>query len=765
MKRARPGSVVAEPVREGRRLRWLSALLAVMGAALLGGGTLLGQQIVDQSGDLSDRMQATEQLATGNVRTLSQTQRELLLLSEVLASRGPEAPVAERNLRIALVTQRAQESALGYQRATLGSEDLLAVAVEAERRWLEEVRPLVRVAVRTPIGSPLRERAHVELDELEQVYNELAAQGEATRRALSSEAERSSHVLLDGTQDLLVWLLVMFAGGAGALVVGGLVFWRVNRVRAQVTRELTQRNIELAWYSRVVHASRTMLFATDNLGAITWVNEAFEEQTGWTAPEAWGHHPLELFAAPGTDPVAASEVVAALVEGRAGQSEIEVQRADGSTFHASVGLSPVLDDHGAPDGFFVMMDDVSERHQAEELLQLARQRAEESAQQKAAFTATMSHEIRTPLNSVIGFTELLLGTTLDPLQREYVEDAHRSGRHLLALVNDVLDYSALEAGRLEQRVELLVVRDLLDEVLGMFRVQSEQTGVRLWSLVSPRVPTQVVADPMRLRQVLVNLVGNAMKFTEEGSVSVVVDAEPEGSRWRLSVEVRDTGIGIPAHRVGDVFDSYSRGDVSVTRARGGTGLGLAICRQLVLGMEGHIALESELGVGTVVRFDVLLASDRVTVAPQTATGATGPGAAAQAAWDGVRVLVAEDDPVNRRVITRMLDRLGITPEVVHDGAQAVAACAQEEYDVILMDVEMPVMDGLRAVRLVREATPVDEPGPWVVAVTASALPGDRERFLAAGMDDYLDKPITLAALTDVLERAVAVKLGSPGLVC
>ena len=762
MNRAPSGERTPEddPTGEGQRMRWLSVLLALMGAALLSGGTLLGLQIVDQSGELSDRLAATEQLASGNVRTLSQTQRELLLLSELLTTRGPAAPVSERNLRIALVTQRTQESALGYQRATLGSQDLLDVAVAAERRWLEQVRPLVRVAVTAPLGSPTRERAHAELDQLEQVYNELAAQGEATRRALSSEAERASNVLLTGTRDLLVWLLVMFTGGAGALVVGGLVFWRVNRVRAQVTRELTQRNVELAWYSRVVHASRTMLFATDNLGAITWVNEAFESQTGWTAPEAWGRHPLELLAAPGTDPVAASELVAALVEGRSGQLEIEAQRADGSTFYASVGLSPVLDEHGGPDGFFVMMDDISERRQAQDLLQVARLRAEESAQQKAAFTATMSHEIRTPLNAVLGFTELLQGTTLDPEQREYVEDAHRSGRHLLALVNDVLDYSALEAGRLEHQVETLDLRQLVDEVVGMFRVQSELAGVGLWSLVSPRTPSHVVADPVRLRQVLVNLVGNAMKFTEEGSVSVVVDAEPAGARWRLVVEVRDSGIGIPEHRLADVFDSYSRGDVSVTRARGGTGLGLAICRQLVLGMDGHIELESELGVGTVVRFDVLLAASRVAAPAPAAPGVVVASEQGDDALAGVRVLVAEDDPVNRRVITRMLDRLGVTPTVVHDGAQAVAACAEAAYEVILMDVEMPVMDGLRAVRLVREATPPDEPGPWVVAVTASALPGDRERFLAAGMDDYLDKPITLAGLTAVLDRAVEVKRGA-----
>lgn len=762
MNRAPSGEPTPEddPTGEGRRMRWLSVLLALMGAALLSGGTLLGVQIVGQSDELSDRLAATEQLASGNVRTLSQTQRELLLLSELLATRGPAAPVSERNLRIALVTQRAQESALGYQRATLGSQDLLDVAVDAERRWLEQVRPLVRIALDSPLGSPARDLAHVQIDQLEQVYNELAAEGEATRRALSSEAERASVALLTGTRQLLLWLLVMFAGGAGALVIGGLVFWRVNRARARVTRELTQRNVELAWYSRVVHASRTMLFATDNLGAITWVNEAFESQTGWTAPEAWGHHPLELFAAAGTDPVAASELVAALIEGRAGQSEIEAQRADGSTFYASVGLSPVLDEHGGPDGFFVMMDDISERRQAQDLLQVARLRAEESAQQKAAFTATMSHEIRTPLNAVLGFTELLQGTALDPEQREYVEDAHRSGRHLLALVNDVLDYSALEAGRLEHHVETLDVRELVDEVVGMFRVQSELAGVGLWSLVSPRAPSHVVADPMRLRQVLVNLVGNAMKFTEQGAVSVVVDAEPVGSRWRLMVEVRDSGIGIPEHRLADVFDSYSRGDVSVTRARGGTGLGLAICRQLVLGMDGHIELESELGVGTVVRFDVLLAASRVVAAASAAPGVVVASEQGDDTLAGVRVLVAEDDPVNRRVITRMLDRLGITPTVVHDGRQAVEACESAAYEVVLMDVEMPVMDGLRAVRLLREATPPDECGPWVVAVTASALPGDRERFLAAGMDDYLDKPITLAGLTEVLERAVTVKRGA-----
>ncbi len=742
----------------GRRVRWLSVLLALMGAALLGGGTLLGQQIVSQSGELSQRLAATEQLANGNVRTLSQTQRELLLLSEALSDPGAD-PTADRDLalRTALVTQRAQESALGYQLATLGTEELLDVAVDAQRRWLEEVRPLVEVAAASPRGSAARERAHVELDDLEQVYNELAAQGEATRRALSSEAERASNELLAGTRELLVWLLVMFAGGAGAVVVGGLVFWRVNRSRAQVTRELTQRNVELAWYSRVVHASRTMLFATDNLGGLTWVNEAFEEQTGWSGPAVWGQHPLQLLAAPGTDPVAATELVSALVEGRAGQAEIEAQRADGSVFWASVGLSPVRDDGGHPDGFFVMMEDVSERRQAEQLLDLARRRAEESAQQKGAFTATMSHEIRTPLNAVLGFTELLQGTALDPVQREYVEDAHRSGQHLLALVNDVLDYSALEAGRLEQRVETVDVRGLLEEVAGMFRVQAEQAGIGLGVLVTPRTPSHVVADAMRLRQVLVNLVGNAVKFTEEGSIQLTVDAEAEGPRWRLRVEVRDTGIGIPAHRLEDVFDSYSRGDVSVTRARGGTGLGLAICRQLVLGMDGHIVMESELGVGTVVRFDVLLAASRFAGAPSplAAESALGPGAALGV----VRVLVAEDDPVNRRVITRMLDRVGVDPTVVHDGAQAVAACADATYDVILMDVEMPVMDGLRAVRLIRGSTAPDEPGPWVVAVTASALPGDRERFLAAGMDDYLDKPITLAGLTAVLERAVEVKRG------
>ena len=385
-------------------------------------------------------------------------------------------------------------------------------------------------------------------------------------------------------------------------------------------------------------------------------------------------------------------------------------------------------------------------------LEEARRRAEAASRAKSSFLANMSHEIRTPMNGVLGALDLLFGEELRSEAREYAETARQSAQILLTILNDILDFSKIEAGRLVLEEADFSLESVLEEATRVVLPLAQARGLRVACSIGSGAPEIVRGDPLRLRQVLLNLLSNAIKFTNEGRVDVrVTRSETAGERAVvLRFEVRDSGIGIAPDRLGSIFDSFSQADESTTRRYGGTGLGLAICRELVALMGGEIGVASTLGEGSTFWFTARLARGTKRTAPAAI--------AASKTWarpgEGISVLLAEDNAVNQRVVTRILERLGCTVDLAATGREAVAAARSRTYDLVLMDQHMPDMDGIEATQEIRrsEAAGVRTP---IVALTASILQEDRERCLAAGMDDFLAKPVGSKDLRTLLERVAS----------
>ncbi len=460
----------------------------------------------------------------------------------------------------------------------------------------------------------------------------------------------------------------------------------------------------------------------------TWFGTAGASPVGMTMPELQGAAMFRMNEPHVRDALA----------GRPQHFERRLHRVDGTPAVVDVQYRPDIDQDGRVRGFFVLVSDIT-------VIEAAREAALKLAAAKTDFLANMSHEIRTPLNGVLGMTQLLLDGPMSFEQREIATTALNCGEHLLAIVNDVLDFSKIEAGSLALESIPFDLQDLVTQIGAAMAPAARQKGIDCMMVAQLRAPRRR-GDPTRIRQILLNLLGNAVKFTSEGSVRLDVHSRDTDDAVRF--EVTDTGIGMSTAQLPLVFERFTQADSSTSRRFGGSGLGLAICRRLVELMGGTLQASSELGRGSRFWFTVDLAisppSERDAVCDQSDPTGTGDLA-------GLRVLVAEDNPVNQLLVERMLRRLGCQITLVPHGGRAIETWQSQTFDVILMDCQMPEMDGFEATRRIRSASRGDASIP-IIALTAGALASDRAQALLAGMSDFLTKPVTAKTLETALRR-------------
>lgn len=519
-------------------------------------------------------------------------------------------------------------------------------------------------------------------------------------------------------------------------------------------RDITERKRAEQRFRLVVESSANALLLVDAQGVIQLANAQAESWFGYSREELVGQAVDMLVPtmqrAQHARNRAAYLARPAVRPMNAGGRELFAQRKDGSTFPVEIGLNPIETDAGPM--VLSSIVDVSERLRTQEALQRAKDAAEKASVAKSEFLANMSHEIRTPLNGILSATELLSAGDILPSQREYLDIIQTSGEALLAVVNDVLDFSKVEAGKLELEHVAFSPREQALAVLRLFSVEIGTKPLQVRCDLEPDLPDQLVGDPVRLRQILMNLIGNAVKFTEQGEIvlRITLDSASDDS-VKLRFTVSDTGIGIPSDRLATLFSPFVQVDSSTTRRFGGTGLGLAISRRLVTLMQGESGVVSDLGSGSTFWFTATFGKSRSSAAAALPGDRQPPDG--EAALPPARVLLVEDNPVNRTVLLALLGRLGHRVDAVINGRECLEALAQQRYDVILMDCQMPELDGYQTTQIIRDpGSRVLDHGVPVIALTAHALPGDRERCLASGMDDYLTKPVRGEQLRLALSR-------------
>jgi len=513
-----------------------------------------------------------------------------------------------------------------------------------------------------------------------------------------------------------------------------------------IEREQRLRESEEDLRLIIASARDYAIFTVGTDGGILRWNPAAESLLGYAGVQAEGLAYAELFCPEDRSAgLPATLLKQAAAEGRAAYEGWR-QRRDGTRFWADIALAPLPGREGHVRGFVEITRDVTVRKQAEETLRAARDAAEAANRAKTEFLANMSHELRTPMNAIIGMSSLLLEDPLSPEHRECVRTIRGSGDALLGLIDSILDLASIEAGRIELKAQPFVLAESMEHAVAPLLDDCARRGLGFDLRIAPGLPAVWIGDGARVRQVVGHLVDNAVKFTERGRIDVSVTAGPMVSgRAELRIAVEDTGIGIPPDALERLFQVFSPVDGSTKRRHGGTGLGLAICQRLVGLMGGRIDVTSTPGVGSRFVATLMLGVEAEKELPLDRSFAE---------LHPLKVLLVEDNPVNSRVACMLLKRLGFTPLVAENGREALERLLTEAVDLILMDLRMPVMDGLEATVALRRVVPGDRP-PYIMALTANSLPEDQAACAQAGMHDFMGKPVQLEKLAAGLARGHA----------
>lgn len=570
--------------------------------------------------------------------------------------------------------------------------------------------------------------------------------------------------------------LLIVGGSAGIVLLAlllGFVYILLLRTDTDIRAQANELRENAYFLDLLLNTLPVPVFFKDIQGRYTGCNAAFESFFGKPKKDLTGKTAFDIHPPDKAMIYHAKDVE--MFEGKGTQVyETQVLSTTAGLRNVIFYKAPLTDIEGRITGLIGAILDITDRKQAEtHLLETNRHlkevsaRAENATIAKSEFLTNMSHEIRTPMNGVIGMTGLLLDTDLSDQQRRYAETLRTSGESLLELINDILDYSKIEANKIELETLVFDLPALLDELASTLAVRANEKGLDLICAADPEVPCLLKGDPGRLRQILNNLAGNAIKFTHVGKVAIRVSLAREDvegaptvhhppSSVRLRFSVRDTGIGIPKDKTGILFDKFTQVDASTTRRYGGTGLGLAISRQLVVLMNGEIGVNSEEGRGSEFWFTV-----RLEIQSGISPAQTNQMPARQPKQEKVklftnskaRILIAEDNRINQKVTLGILGKMGLRSDIVSDGSEAIKALKSIPYDLVLMDVQMPEVDGFEATREIRNPqSDVQNHAIPIIAMTAYALQGDREKCLNAGMNDYVSKPVSPQDLARVLEK-------------
>ncbi|MBF0191406.1 MAG: response regulator [Magnetococcales bacterium] len=543
-----------------------------------------------------------------------------------------------------------------------------------------------------------------------------------------------------------------------AIALLGQEVTKRNLIQQQLQQERDKLREEESRLREITATLAEGLYVIDRAGCITFINPAALAMLHRTKPEVLGRDSHSLFHhshADGTPyPVQECQTSRMAAQGLGSiHDETLFWRPDGSCFPVTLTASPLFR-NGQPEGAVVAFHDISEHKRLEESLRHAKESAEAANRAKGEFLAAMSHEIRTPMNVVMGMAEILLETDLTPQQRRFAQTMHHSGKALLGVINDVLDFSRIESGRFQLVEAPFSPRQVVEETVSLMGVAAEEKGLTMEQWIAPDLPETILGDDSRVRQVLINLLGNGIKFTATGRVEVRLTRHPDTPEFLL-FSVIDTGIGISLEQNEQIFEHFIQADAGITRRYGGTGLGLAISRHLVEMMGGRIWVESRPNTGSTFHFTL---PATVTTLAATATLAEQPALPPDDNNPGLRILLAEDVEENRMLFEAYLMKSPHHLVMVTDGLEAVAKVREESFDVVVMDVQMPRMDGYTAIRHIRAwEREQGAPSLPIITLSAHAMTGEMERCREAGGSFYLSKPISKKGLLTALQQITTAR--------